>query len=123
MKKYHPDYILLGLIIILVIFGLLMVASASVGISQEGYQTNYYYLKNQITHGLLPGLLLGLIAYFFPYRYLKSLALPAFIVTIIGLILVFVPGLGLAHGGAKRWVTLGPIVLQPSEFLKVTFLI
>ena len=73
--------------------------------------------------GLLPGLFLGLIAYFFPYRYLKPLALPLLAITAIGLILVFVPGLGAEYGGAKRWIVLGPIVLQPTEFLKLSFII
>ncbi len=73
--------------------------------------------------GLLPGVLLGLLAYFIPYRYLKPLALPALIISILGLIMVFVPDLGLGHGGARRWVAIGPIVLQPSEFLKLTFIV
>jgi len=123
LKQGQPDYILLAVIGILVIFGLIMVSSASIGQSQELYHESYYYLKSQLLKGLLPGLLLGLVAYFFPYRYLKPLALPALMLTIIGLIMVFIPGLGTAHGGARRWITLGPIVLQPSEFLKLSFII
>ena len=123
MKSNQPDYILLAVIGILVIFGLIMVSSASIGQSQEKFQESYYYLKSQLLKGLLPGLVLGFIAYFFPYRHLKPLALPALIITIIGLIMVFIPGIGKAQGGAKRWITLGPIVLQPSEFLKLSFIV
>jgi len=119
----QPDYILLAVIGILVVFGLIMVSSASISQSQENFQESYYYLKGQMLKGLLPGLILGLIAYLIPYRYLKALALPALVVSIIGLILVFVPGISQGHGGARRWIALGPLVLQPSEFLKLTFII
>lgn len=100
-----------------------MVSSASISQSQEKFQENYYYLKNQLLKGLLPGLLLGLIGYLMPYRYWRTLALPVLILTVLGLIMVFIPGLSLTHGGAKRWVALGPITLQPSEFLKLSFII
>ncbi|MBU2036988.1 putative lipid II flippase FtsW [Patescibacteria group bacterium] len=123
MKSNQPDYILLFVIIILVVFGLIMVSSASISQSQEKFQENYYYLKNQLLKGLLPGLLLGLIGYLMPYRYWRTLALPVLILTVLGLIMVFIPGLSLTHGGAKRWVALGPITLQPSEFLKLSFII
>lgn len=124
MKFSQPDYILLAVIGILVVFGLIMVSSASIGQSQEGFQESYYYLKGQILKGLLPGLILGLIAYFIPYRWLKPLALPALVVSIIGLIMVFVPSISTGgHGGANRWIALGPVVLQPSEFLKLSFIL
>ena len=123
MKNSQPDYILLAVIGILVVFGLIMVSSASIGQSQEKFHESYYYLKSQLLKGLLPGLLLGVIAYFFPYRYLKPLALPLLAITVIGLIMVFIPGFGTGHGGAKRWIILGPVVLQPTEFLKLSFII
>ncbi len=122
-RTSQPDYILLGVIAILVVFGLIMVSSASIGQSQEQFHESYYYLKSQVLKGLLPGFIFGFIAYFFPYRYLKPLALPALILTVIGLIMVFVPGIGTAHSGARRWIALGPLVLQPSEFLKLSFII
>jgi len=123
VKNNQPDYILLSVIAILVVFGLIMVSSASISQSQENYHESYYFLKNQLLKGLLPGLILGLVAYFFPYRHLKTWALPLFALTVIALILVFVPGVGVGHGGSKRWIALGPVVLQPSEFLKLSFLI
>src|SRR3989338_9103199 len=109
-RSNQPDYILLAVIGILVVFGLIMVSSASIGQSQEKFHESYYYLKSQLLKGLLPGLLLGVIAYFFPYRYLKPLALQLLAITVIGLIMVFIPGFGTGHGGAKRWIILGPVV-------------
>lgn len=108
---------------ILVVFGLIMVSSASIAQSQERFNESYYYLKNQLFRGLFPGLILGLAAYLIPYRYLKPLALPALALTIIGLILVFVPGIGSGHGGARRWLDLRLMTVQPSEFLKLSFIV
>ncbi len=119
----QPDYILLIIISILIVFGLIMVSSASVVLSQENYQESYHYLKSQIWRGLLPGLIFGFVAFFTPYRWWKKLALPLFIITVLALILVFIPGLGVEHGGSKRWLNIGPFSPQPSEFLKLTFVI
>lgn len=122
MRK-RPDYALLGVIIFLVVFGLIMISSASISLSQDKFGENYFYLKNQITHGLLPGLLFGLFAYFLPLSFFKKIALPLLILNLVFLALVFVPGFGLEHGGAQRWVSLGFISFQPSEFLKFTSLL
>lgn len=124
MKSINqPDYILLSVIAILVVFGLIMISSASVSLSQEKYHESYYFLKNQLLKGLLPGIILGVIAYFFPLRYLKSLSFPFFALTILFLVLVFIPGVGVEHGGSRRWVALGPLTFQPSEFLKLSFIV
>jgi len=123
MKSRSPDYVLLIIIGILIVFGLIMVSSASIAISQEQHQQSYYFLKNQLWRGLLPGLALGLIAFFIPYRWLKKLAFPLFVATVLMLVAVFVPGLGSAYGGSRRWLYLGPFSIQPSEFLKLTFVV
>jgi len=123
MRSRHTDFILLIIIGILIVFGLIMISSASIAISQETYNQSYYFLKNQIWRGLLPGLILGSAAFFIPYQWWKKLALPLFISTILMLIAVFIPGLGQPHNGAHRWLNLGSISVQPSEFLKLTFLI
>jgi cell division protein FtsW len=60
---------------------------------------------------------------FIDYRLLRQLAMPALIATIVLLILVYIPGIGLHIGGSSRWVAFGPIRFQPSEFVKVTFLV
>ena len=123
MKSHRSDYALLGTIIFLVVFGLIMIASSSINLSQDKFNENYYYLKNQIWHGLLPGLILGLLAYFVPLKYFKKISLPLLILNLVFLVLVFAPGLGLAHGGAQRWINLGSFSFQPSEFLKLSFIL
>ncbi len=123
MKSRQPDYILLSVIAILVVFGLIMISSASIALSQERFHESYYYLKNQVFRGLLPGIILGIIAYFIPYQFWRKIALPLFIISIAGLFLVFFPHLGLEYGGAKRWISFASITFQPSEILKLPLII
>lgn len=121
--RLKPDYIFAAALFIIVLFGLLMVTSASVPISQERFGESYYYLKSQILKGLLPGLALFFIAYFTPYQLWRKLALPIFSVAVLTLIAVFIPKIGAAHGGAQRWLDLGFFSIQPSELLKLSFII
>lgn len=57
------------------------------------------------------------------YRKLKKLALPFLAVSVILLLLVFIPGLGAGYGSAKSWINILGMSLQPSEIVKLTFLI
>jgi cell division protein FtsW len=123
MKSRQPDYILLAVIGILVIFGLIMISSASIALSQERFHESYHYLKNQLIRGVLPGLALALVAYFIPYQFWRKIALPLLIVSIAGLVLVFLPGIGLELGGAKRWLNIASVSFQPSELLKLPLII
>jgi cell division protein FtsW len=82
-----------------------------------------YFVKHQIKFGLLPGLILFAGVAYTDYRKWRVFALPALILSIVLLILVYVPGIGLHISGSSRWVKFGPIAFQPSEFVKVTFLI
>ncbi len=56
---------------------------------------------------------------FFPNKF----SLLLFIGSIIATLLVFVPGIGLAHGGASRWIDLKSLSFEPSEFLKIGFIL
>jgi cell division protein FtsW len=57
------------------------------------------------------------------YRHWRKYALYIFIISIIGTLAVFIPGLGMTHGGATRWLDLGITTVQPSELLKIGFII
>ncbi len=117
------DAVFLWTFFCIILFGLLMLSSASAVISFQKFNSAYYYLIHQILFGFLPGLVLFFVCSRIPYRIWRNLAF-AFLLGSIGLlILVFVPGIGYSYGGAHRWIHLGGLVFQPSEIAKLTFLL
>lgn len=117
------DRPLLVAISILFIGGLLIVASASIGLAQKDFGTISYYALRQFLYGGLGGIFAFLATQHIYYRHWKKAALPLMIISFILLALVFFPELGYASGGAKRWLHFGSISFQPSEFLKLAFTI
>lgn len=101
----------------LVIIGLAMVYSTSAVLAHDRYADSLYLFKRQISWAAI-GLLAMSAAWYVPYRSQKRLILPAMALILIALLAVLVPGIGREVGGARRWLALGPISLQPSEFAK-----
>ncbi|MBI2113139.1 MAG: putative lipid II flippase FtsW [Candidatus Wildermuthbacteria bacterium] len=122
-KRKRPDPWLLGISCALVILGILILASVSASFSVEKTGNSFYFLSHQLIFGLLPGIALGAVAYFFPLKKLRQISLPLLIVSIVTLALVFIPFLGGPLKGAHRWIYLGQFSVQPSEFLKVAFIV
>lgn len=118
-----PDLVLLGVTIFLIIFGILILASVSAFYSQVKYNTTYYYLNHQLLFGLLPGLIFAIFAFKIPLDFLKKIAPIIFLINLILTALVFLPKIGVSAGGATRWLNLGVFSFQPTEFLKLTFIL
>jgi len=118
-----PDYVLLGAVLALIVLGILILASVSASLSQERYGTTYYFLNHQLLFGLIPGFLLGFLAFKVKLSFFKKWASILLLVNLIFLAMVFLPIVGSASGGAARWVSLGPFSFQPSEFLKLSFVL
>ena len=110
------DFWLMLFVMMLVVFGLIMVFSASYyySISQAG--TAYSYL---IRHGLWVVIGVGafLFGASFDYRRYRILAIPALVVSLVLLLLVFTP-LGDTANGATRWIRVGPVTMMPGELAK-----
>lgn len=121
-KTYHLDYILAIVVAILVILGILVLASVSATFSQEKFGYTTYYLFHQMIYGLAFGIVLGFIAFKIKLSTLKKWAWLFILINLIFMVLVFIPGLGIIAGGAPRWMNLGLVSFQPSEFLKLTFI-
>ena len=119
----HPDYILLGTIGFLLALGIVILASVSAPFSQERFGQTFYYLKRQFLLGFLPGIILGILAFKMPLTFLKRIILVLFLINLLLLAMVFLPNFGVEVGGARRWISLGPLTFQPSEFLKISFII
>src|SRR3989344_2266689 len=82
----------------------------------------YYFVKSQALWVVL-GTIVAIIVSKIPYKRYYDLALPILIGTLILLVAVFVPGIGLKLKGAYRWVHLGFFLIQPSELLKISLTI
>lgn len=121
--KHQPDYILICAVFSLVIFGLFILSSASVVISQNSYGHGYYFLKHQLLYGVLIGLVGFFICQKIDYRRWQKFSLILLILSLFLLALVLVPNLGYGHGGAKRWVDFRIFSVQPFEFVKITFIL
>src|SRR6056297_3341780 len=121
MNKHSS--IILIVLVVLVLIGLFMLASASYFESCQKFNDCYHYLKRQLFRSLPFALVGFLFFYFFNYKYLKKLALPIFILSLVLLALVFIPSLGQTKGQASCWVNVFGINFQPSEFAKIGFVI
>lgn len=115
------DNIFLALSFGVALVGILVLASASLNLSVERFGYPYYYLSHQFFFGFLPGIALMAIAYKIPYRRWRNWSVPLMIATCGLMALVLIPQIGIYHGGARRWLSLGPVSFQPAEFLKFAF--
>lgn len=122
-KVAKIDYVLLLALLGLLIFGFLILASVSFPVSQQKFGNNFYYLNHQFLFGFLPGLILGLLAFVVSLNFFKKWAPLFLLINIIMLIMVFLPFIGLQLKGGSRWLDLGFITFQPSELLKLTFVL
>ncbi|MBI2628409.1 MAG: cell division protein FtsW [Candidatus Niyogibacteria bacterium] len=107
----------------LVLFGLLALASASLGQAAKEGISFYNYLSRQIILGLGLGGILFFLGLRLPYKLWRRLALIVFLTGLGLMFLVYVPYLGFSHGGARRWLNFGYFFLQPVEFLKFGFIV
>lgn len=123
MNKIKADIPFLISLIILVVAGFLIFSSASLGLLSKNSIKYANVAFNQTFFGLFLGSLACLVTSKIPFHFYKKNAFFIFLAGIILTLLVFVPGLGVSHGGAKRWVTFKVISFQPSEILKIAYVI
>jgi len=109
-------------ILVVVLIGFFVFLSASLGLLGRDGARYGRIVPNQliVLFVSIGGMLL---AANFDYRRLRPYALPIFLITLGVSLLVFVPGLGFMSGGARRWISIGTRTFQPSELLKLGFII
>jgi len=108
---------------ILVVAGFLIFSSASLGLLSKNTVKYANVAFNQTFFGLFLGSLACLVTSKIPFQFYKKNAFFIFLGALILTLLVFVPGVGLSHGGAKRWVSFKLISFQPAEILKIAYVI
>jgi len=119
----RPDLFMLGIMVFLIAFGILILASVSAPYSLEKFGTAFYFLRHQILFGLIPGLILAFFAFRIDLSRLKKWAPRLLLFNLILMVMVFLPVVGSGSGSAARWIYLGPFSFQPSELLKLTFIL
>lgn len=115
------DKPLLVTVIVLLLSGLVIFGSAALGVLSVNEIKFYAVIKTQLVYALLGGTFALCLGTVIPYRFYFKYAYYLFGFALVLTTLVFVPGLQQYHGGAHRWIDLGPFSLQPSEALKFAF--
>lgn len=117
------DSIFLIITVVLVCVGIFIFASASMGLLSKSGPSYSSIIFNQLFFGLFLGGAALYLTSKIPYLFWKKHALTIFIAAILLNILIFIPHIGLEHGGARRWIDVFGISFQPSEALKIAFVI
>jgi cell division protein FtsW len=115
------DQVLVWVTVLLMLFGLIMVYSASIALPDSpkyaSYHNNHFLVRQAVFIGV--SLIAGALAFRVPMKTWQKVAPYLFVGTLILLALVLVPGLGKGVNGAKRWLSFKVFNLQPSELMKL----
>lgn len=122
MKSSSINYNILVAVSILLVLGVLCIADVSAPFSQKIYGNTYYIFLKHLASVFI-GLIGGFLAFKAPIDFFKKNAEYITIATVILMLIVFIPGIGIKAGGASRWINLGITSIQPSEFFKLAFII
>jgi cell division protein FtsW len=114
---------LVGVVVLLTVFGLVMVLSASSvsSLHQFGGSTLSTFFRQVVWAGI--GAVAFVAASRFDYHRLRRVATPLLVLTVVLLIAVLVPGVGVNANGSSRWLGVGPLVFQPAEMAKLSMVL
>ena len=119
-KLAEVDMLLLWSILFLLLTGMVMVYSASIAVAEAGRFTGnnpaYYLIRHSIF--MVIGIVVAGLAFQVPIALWQKAAPWLFLFGLVLLVVVLIPGIGRDVNGARRWLSLGPINLQPSELMK-----
>ena len=116
------DRVLAVLVFALTIFGLLMVADASSVRAELIFGDKLFFARQQaIAAGI--GLAGFIVASFIPLVFWRKVAVPFFLVTLVLLVLVLIPGIGVQALGARRWINISGFTFQPGEIVKLSLIL
>lgn len=121
-----PRLLFLGAVAFLALFGLTMIYSSSSITALSSADANYnpaFYLQRQLFFGAVGIVLAFVIARFDYHLWVRKLLVVEWVVTLLLLLLVLTPFAGSDAYGATRWIQVGPVNLQPSEFAKITLIL
>lgn len=119
-EKGSIDYVFFILVLLLLTFGTIMVYSASYAFAKTEYGDSYHIIFRQIIFIIVGFIGMAVVANV-PPEWFKRLSLPFFLgcLAMLCIVPIPIPGFTVVHNGARRWINLGFIEIQPSEFMKL----
>jgi cell division protein FtsW len=122
-ERHQPDYAILIAVVALAALGILMVYSSSAVRAYISRDDSFAIVGPQIVWAFV-GLLALLVTMKMDYRVLRLASLPAYLVALALLVLVFLPDLNRVVGGSARWLVLGSLpAIHPAEIAKLALII
>jgi cell division protein FtsW len=116
------DVQLLFPVLFLVGIGIVMVYSASSALAMKKFGSDYFFLKKQAVFAVV-GICTLVACRNIPYRWWRPLAYPLLAAALVMLVAVLVSSLAVTAGGSSRWLRLGPLRFQPSEFARLALIV
>ena len=124
-KMMEYDQLLVWVVLILMLLGMVMVYSASIALPDSpkyaAYKNNYFLVRQATFIAI--SVMVGLMTFRIPVAVWQRSAPYLFIGTLVLLMAVFLPGLGVTVNGGKRWISLKVFNFQPSELMKVVIVL
>ncbi|PWB38287.1 MAG: stage V sporulation protein E [Parcubacteria group bacterium] len=122
-QGHQPDFVLLVILGVLLFMGLLFLSSASSTMAFYKFGDTYFYVKQQLVHGLLIGAILFYICIRINFDWYRRMA-PLFLLGSLALLgLVFISNFVNHYGTARSWIVLGNFSFQPSELVKLFYIL
>lgn len=119
--RQQGDYAFLAYVALLLVFGIVMLTSASSVVRPED---SFYFVKRQLLVGVIPGIMAFLVMARCSYHLLKKFASPLFYVALLLLIAVLIPGVGQSFNtGANSWIVVAGFSFQPAELAKLALIL
>ena len=118
--EYFFDYTLLFVVLFLLGFGLIMIYSVSSYEAYASFNDAAYFLKKQLFASII-GLVAMIVVANIPYPFWRRFATLGYIVSAI--LIILVPFIGVEANGAKRWIPIGPLTIQPAEVAKLCMIL
>jgi cell division protein FtsW len=122
-KTRTIDKPLFFIVLTLTVIGFIIFLSASLGLTAKSTTQYSSVVFNQFFLGLILGVISCFVFSKIHYIYWRKFAFWIFITSILISLLVFIPHVGIESGGAHRWIYVGHLSFQPSEFLKIAFIL
>jgi len=122
-QSQKTNHFLWSLTFIILFVGLVVLISASSVMGEQVYGDVFHFVKKQLLQGVFLGLLLAWLISKIDYHKWKKWALILLILNIFFVLLGFIPALQLPGVTSQRWLKIGALSVQPSEFLKLTFIL